>query len=54
LFAENPDKVRAFRDGKTALAGFFVGQVMRETHGRANPQLVRDLIARKLAEVPGS
>ncbi len=48
LVAENPDKVRAFRGGKTALAGFFVGQVMRETQGRANPQLVQDLVARKL------
>jgi len=49
LIAENPDKVRAYRSGKTALAGFFVGQVMRETQGRANPQLVQDLVARKLA-----
>ncbi len=50
LIAENPDKVRAYRTGKTALAGFFVGQVMRETQGRANPQVVQDLLARKLAE----
>ncbi len=49
LIAENPDKVRAYRSGKTALAGFFVGQVMRETQGRANPQLVQDLVARRLA-----
>jgi glutaminyl-tRNA synthetase len=49
LITENPDKVRAFRNGKTALAGFFVGQVLRETQGRANPQLVQDLVARKLA-----
>ena len=49
LIAENPDKVKAYRAGKTALAGFFVGQVMRETQGRANPQLVQDLVARKLA-----
>ncbi|MDQ7840708.1 MAG: glutamine--tRNA ligase/YqeY domain fusion protein [bacterium] len=48
LVADNPDKVRAFRQGKTALAGFFVGGVMRETEGRANPQLVQDLVARKL------
>ncbi len=50
LIAENPEKVRAFRGGKTALAGFFVGQVMRETQGRANPQVVQDLLARKLTE----
>jgi len=48
LLADNPDKVRAFRGGKTALAGFFVGAVMRETEGRANPHLVQDLVARKL------
>lgn len=48
LVADNPDKVRAFRGGKTALAGFFVGGVMRETEGRANPQLVQDLVARRL------
>lgn len=48
LVAEHPDKVRAFRGGKTALAGFFVGQVMSETQGRANPQVVQDLVARKL------
>ncbi len=48
LIAENPDKVRAYRNGKTALAGFFVGQVMRETQGRANPQLVQHLVARRL------
>ncbi len=48
LVAENPEKVKAFRGGKTALAGFFVGQVMRETQGRANPRLVQDLVARKL------
>ena len=52
LIAENPDKVTAYRNGKTALAGFFVGQVMRDTQGRANPQLVQDLIARKLAGKP--
>ncbi len=49
LVTDNPDKVRAFRSGRTALAGFFVGQVLRETQGRANPQLVQDLVARKLA-----
>ncbi len=49
LITEHPDKVRAYRNGKTALAGFFVGQVMRETQGRANPQIVQTLVALKLA-----
>lgn len=48
LIAENPDKVAAYRGGKTGLIGFFVGQVMRETKGQANPQLVQELVARKL------
>ncbi|MER3481452.1 MAG: glutamine--tRNA ligase [Meiothermus sp.] len=48
LMAENPDKVAAYRGGKTGLMGFFVGQVMRETQGRANPQLVQELVAKKL------
>ncbi len=48
LVAEHPDKVSTYRSGKTAVAGFFVGRVMRETEGRANPQLVQDLVARKL------
>ena len=50
LIAQNPDKVTAYRGGKTGLLGFFVGQVMRETKGTANPQLVQDLLTRKLAK----
>lgn len=49
LIAEDPDKVEAYRDGKTGLMGFFVGQVMRETGGKANPQLVKELLEEKLA-----
>jgi glutaminyl-tRNA synthetase len=49
LIAQSPDKVMAYRAGKTALAGYFVGQVMRETQGRANPQVAQELVARKLA-----
>ncbi len=44
----NPDKLAAYRGGKTGLMGFFVGAVMRETGGRANPQLVKDMLAAKL------
>lgn len=50
LIAENPDKVVAYRSGKTGLMGFFVGQVMRETQGQANPQLVQELVAKKLGQ----
>jgi glutaminyl-tRNA synthetase len=49
LIMENPDKVEAYRGGKTGLLGFFVGQVMRETGGKANPQLVQDLVKQKLS-----
>jgi glutaminyl-tRNA synthetase len=49
VLAANPDKVAAYRSGKTGLMGFFVGQVMRETQGQANPQLLQELLSRKLA-----
>jgi glutaminyl-tRNA synthetase len=49
LLAEHADKAEAYRAGKTALAGFFVGLVLKETGGRANPQVVQDLVARRLA-----
>lgn len=48
LLAAHPDKVAGYRAGKTGLLGFFVGQVMRETGGRANPQLVQELLGRQL------
>jgi glutaminyl-tRNA synthetase len=47
--AGNPDKVAAYRSGRTGLIGFFAGQVMRATNGQANPQLVQELLARKLS-----
>lgn len=40
----NPNQVEAYKNGKTNLLGFFVGQVMKETKGRANPKTVNDLI----------
>ena len=48
LVAEYPDKVEAYREGKTGLLGFFIGQAMRETSGKANPQLLQDLLRREL------
>src|SRR5690606_16869441 len=44
----NPDKVEAYRGGKTGLLGFFVGQVMGRSGGRANPQMVRSLLEERL------
>ena len=40
----HPNEVQAYRNGKTNLLGFFVGQVMKETKGRANPKTVNELI----------
>jgi glutaminyl-tRNA synthetase len=51
LIAGNRDKARAYREGKTGLSGFFVGQVMRETDGRANPQLVKEIVEQELGRV---
>ena len=49
LLEKHPDKVSAYKGGKTGLIGFFVGQVMRETSGKANPQLVQSLLQKALA-----
>ena len=43
-----PDKVAEYRGGKTGLLGFFVGQVMRRTDGRADPEQVKELLTRRL------
>ncbi len=48
VIANNPKEVEAYQNGKTKLMGFFVGQVMRETRGKANPKLVNDLLKQKL------
>jgi aspartyl-tRNA(Asn)/glutamyl-tRNA(Gln) amidotransferase subunit B len=44
----NEDQVEAYRNGKEGLLGFFVGQVMRETQGKANPQVVNERLREKL------
>ena len=49
VIAANPAEVESYRGGKTKLMSFFVGQVMRATRGKANPALVNELLARKLA-----
>ncbi len=50
---ENPKNVAAYRSGKVALLGFFVGQVMKRTSGRANPELVNRLLKELLGASPG-
>ncbi len=46
--AANPKVVEDFRAGKKAAAGFFVGQVMKASKGKASPQLVQEILAKKL------
>jgi aspartyl-tRNA(Asn)/glutamyl-tRNA(Gln) amidotransferase subunit B len=48
IIAANPGQVAAFRGGKEGLLGFFVGQVMKETGGAANPRVVSELVREKL------
>ena len=48
VLAANPDEVEAYRGGKTRLMGFFVGQVMKATNGKANPKSVQDILREKL------
>ena len=49
ILAEHPDDVAEYRAGKTKLLGFFMGQVMRATQGKANPKMVNELLRKKLA-----
>ena len=48
LITEHSDEVQAFRNGKTKLLGFFVGQLMKRTKGKADPKLANKLLAEKL------
>ncbi len=48
VIAKNPKEVERFRAGEEKLLGFFVGQVMKMTKGKANPQIVNELLRRKL------
>jgi len=48
IIAKNSDNVEKFRAGNTKLLGFFVGQVLKSTGGKANPQVVNKLVAQKL------
>jgi aspartyl-tRNA(Asn)/glutamyl-tRNA(Gln) amidotransferase subunit B len=48
VIAENPDNVEKYRGGKDKLFGFFVGQVMKKSQGKANPAAVNELLKKKL------
>jgi aspartyl-tRNA(Asn)/glutamyl-tRNA(Gln) amidotransferase subunit B len=48
IIAANPKQVEQYRAGKKTVMGFFVGQVMKASKGQANPQMVNELLAKKL------
>ena len=48
IIAANPKQVEQYRAGKKTVIGFFVGQVMKASKGQANPQMVNELLAKKL------
>ena len=48
VITNNPDKVKEYKSGKDKLFGFFVGQVMKVSGGKANPQLVNEILKKKL------
>jgi len=48
VLAENPKELEKYRNGKTKLQGFFVGQVMKKTQGRADPKMTNQLLVKKL------
>ncbi len=48
VLSDNPSQVAKYREGKTNLLGFFVGQVMKATQGQANPKVVNELLRERL------
>jgi aspartyl-tRNA(Asn)/glutamyl-tRNA(Gln) amidotransferase subunit B len=48
ILADNPGQVAAYKGGKEGLLGFFVGQVMKQTQGKADPKIVNELLREKL------
>jgi aspartyl-tRNA(Asn)/glutamyl-tRNA(Gln) amidotransferase subunit B len=48
IVSDNPKEAEAYKNGKTKILGFFVGQIMRETRGKANPQIVNEILKEKL------
>ena len=47
VISDNPKNVEAYKSGKDKLFGFFVGQVMKQSNGKANPQLVNEILKKK-------
>jgi aspartyl-tRNA(Asn)/glutamyl-tRNA(Gln) amidotransferase subunit B len=53
IIQDNPGQVSTYLDGKTTIIGWFVGQIMRETKGKANPQLARTILEELLSAEEG-
>jgi Asp-tRNA(Asn)/Glu-tRNA(Gln) amidotransferase B subunit len=51
VLANNPDNIAKYKDGKTSLLGFFVGQTMKAMSGKANPTLLNDIVKEELEKV---
>jgi aspartyl-tRNA(Asn)/glutamyl-tRNA(Gln) amidotransferase subunit B len=49
IIDENPDNVQKYKNGKNNLFGFFVGQVMKETQGKANPKIINKFLEKYLS-----
>ena len=50
ILANNPNQIEQYKGGNTKLLGFFVGQVMKATQGKANPKQVNELLRKKLGD----
>jgi len=50
ILAANPKEVESYRGGKAGLLSFFVGQIMKETKGKANPKVVQEVLRKKLGQ----
>ena len=50
VIADNPDQVATYRGGKTSIIGWFVGQVMKQSRGKADPQVTRSMLEELLSE----
>ena len=50
VIASNPDEVTRYKEGKKALIGFFIGQIMKQSQGKANPKQVKELVLKKLED----
>jgi aspartyl-tRNA(Asn)/glutamyl-tRNA(Gln) amidotransferase subunit B len=48
VIAGHPDEVQRYQGGQKKLMGFFVGQIMKQTKGKANPKIVNEMLRKKL------